>query len=113
MPKTLGKLYLKARARNPVLLEQIQYTTNWRVHRLLRELRATNVRDLNTADFARKCAGQGFVSLRARAVRELICLPLLGPAVMKLMRFYIRVTERGTAILACPQIADPETRAAA
>ena len=36
LPKFLGRLYLRLRGRRPVLIDQITYTTNARIKKLLR-----------------------------------------------------------------------------
>jgi SAM-dependent methyltransferase len=102
MPKLLGKLYLKLRGRNPVLLEQIRYTTNWRVRKLLGKFPLHMVCDLNSEEFIRKCGNGSFASAKARLIRRLTRLPVLGKALMNTVLFYIRLRERGTAVLVSP-----------
>lgn len=108
MPKLLGGLYLKLRGRNPVLLDQIRYTTNWRVRRLLRPFRLQSVLDLNGEQFLRKCKDGGFASARARLIRRLTRLPLIGKIFLRAAVFLIRLRERGTAMLVSQEGFPPE-----
>lgn len=117
MPKVLGKWYLKLRGRNPILLEQIQYTTNWRVRSLLRQFSLQIIFDLNADAFLSKCAAGGFVSRKAKRIRRLTQVPLLGGMLRRGMVFLIRLRERGTAMLISPEgfsrdsVASPELEA--
>ena len=97
MPRFLGALYLRLRGRDPVLLRQLTYTTNWRVRRLLRLFGARFV-DLNERSFLAKCAGQEptSASRKARAVRALTALPLLSKFVLFAASVYVRLREGGS-----------------
>lgn len=101
MPKSLGRLYLRLRGRNPVMLRDLYYTTN---HRLRKWLEAMGdefeVLDFHQEQFIRKCAGVGeFASGRARMVKKLISFPLFGPALRALVLCWIRLREGGCEML--------------
>jgi SAM-dependent methyltransferase len=101
MPKSLGRLYLRLRGRNPVMLQDLYYTTN---HRLRKWLEAMGdefeVLDLHREQFIRKCAGEGeFASGRARLLKKLISFPLFGPVLKALVLRWIRLREGGCAML--------------
>lgn len=83
MPKFLGSWYLRLRGRDPVLLDQLTYTTNWRARNLLASLNY-RVIDLNSAGMLNRIdtpetsalgkkarivrqAGQGSPTLKCRA----------------------------------------------
>lgn len=102
MPKRLGAWYLRLRGRDPVLLYQLNYTTNWRVRRLLREQQLRSLIDLNGERFvARSRDPEGnFSSRKARIFSRLVRNPWFGRAVLKSVLFYIRMREGGSEILA-------------
>jgi SAM-dependent methyltransferase len=102
MPKSLGRLYLRLRGRNPVMLRDLYYTTN---HRLRKWLEAMGdefeVLDFHREQFIRKCAGQGeFASRRARLLKKMISFPLFGPVLKALVLRGIRIREGGCEMLA-------------
>jgi ubiquinone/menaquinone biosynthesis C-methylase UbiE len=100
MPKHLARWYLRSRARNPVLAEQLNYTTNGRVRRLLRSLgEDLVVIDLNREKFVKKSVNGTFVSNRLRFVRALNQLPLVGKLILSMALFYIRLREGGSEML--------------
>jgi SAM-dependent methyltransferase len=101
MPKSLGRLYLRLRGRNPVMLRDLYYTTN---HRLRKWLEAMGdefeVLDFHQEQFIRKCAGQGeFASGRARLLKKMISFPLFGPVLRALVLRWIRLREGGCEML--------------
>jgi SAM-dependent methyltransferase len=101
MPKALGRLYLRRRGRNPVMLGDLHYTTN---HRLRKWLGAMGdeleVLDFHQEQFIRKCAGQGeFASGRARFLKKMISFPLFGSALRALVLRWIRLREGGCEML--------------
>jgi ubiquinone/menaquinone biosynthesis C-methylase UbiE len=102
LPKLLGALYLRLRGRDPVLLNQLRYTTNWRVRKLLKRSQTEQVVDLNVQDFRGKCSRQnsGFASRKARLVKQLTRYPWLSSAVLWAASFYIRLREGGCEMLA-------------
>ena len=80
MPKWLARIYLRLRGRNPVLIDQIHYTTNARVRRLLRSLGPEFViLDLNREQFLRKRRENSFAGRhRSRLATQLIKIPVIG-----------------------------------
>lgn len=103
MPKALGKWYLQVRGRNPVMLDQLHYTTNRRVYRVIRRLRPRRIVDLNREQFLHKCSENAFVCKRARFVCALINLPLLGPVILRVALLYLRLREGGTQFIVFPR----------
>lgn len=100
LPKGLGRLYLRARGRNPVLLEQLTYTTNRRLRTLLRKLGPDyTTMDLHRANFLEKCKRGTFLSFRARAVSRMTQLPLIGRAVSIAALWFLRCSEGGSEML--------------
>lgn len=99
LPKPVGSLYLRLRGRNPVLLEQLTYTTNRRVRRLLRRLGAGRVFDLNAEQFVRKCEAGSFASRRARLIGALAALPVAGPLLKRALVSYMRLREGGSEMV--------------
>jgi SAM-dependent methyltransferase len=102
MPKFLGALYLRLRGRDPVLLNQLKYATNWRVRKLLKRARAQLAVDLNVQDFRGKCSRQnsGLASRKARLVQQLTRTPWLSAAVLWAASFCVRLREGGCEMLA-------------
>lgn len=101
LPKSLGRVYLRLRGRNPVMLRDLYYTTN---HRLRTWLEAMGdefkVLDFHQEQFIRKCTGQGeFASSRARLLKKMISFPLFGPALRALVLRWIRLREGGCEML--------------
>jgi SAM-dependent methyltransferase len=106
LPKILGRAYLRFRGRNPVLLEQLTYTTNARIRELLSESGAGyTFLDLNREQFLRKFKRDSFVSARARLVARAMRLPMLGGLIEWAATKFISLTEGGCEILL---IRDPD-----
>jgi SAM-dependent methyltransferase len=101
LPKFLGRFYLRLRGRNPVMLRDLYYTTNYRLRKWLEAMGDEfEVLDLHQEQFIRKCAGVGeFASGGARLLKEMISFPLLGPALRALVLSLIRLREGGCAML--------------
>jgi SAM-dependent methyltransferase len=101
MPKFLASMYLRLRGRDPVLLGQLTYTTNWRVRKLFADLRVTKFEDLNCAVFLEKCRGRGTnpASRKARIIKALSEQPFFGKLVLWAASFYIRLREGGSEML--------------
>jgi ubiquinone/menaquinone biosynthesis C-methylase UbiE len=96
LPKFLGRLYLRARGRNPVLLNQIIYTTNARLRRLTGNLGSDYMtRDMHRDRFLQKSKQRAFLSFRARAVNRMMQWPLIGPWVAGAALWFLRCTEGG------------------
>src|SRR5579864_4386899 len=102
LPKVLGAFYLRLRGRDPVLLKQLKYTTNWRVRKLLKRVQAEHVVDLNVQDFREKCSPEssGFASRKARLVQQLTRTPWLSSPVLRAASLYVRLREGGCEMLA-------------
>jgi SAM-dependent methyltransferase len=101
MPKPLGRLYLRLRGRNPVMLRDLYYTTNRRLRKWLEALGDEfEVVDFHQAQFMRKCAGHGeFASGTARLLKKMISFPLFGLALRALVLRWIRLREGGCEML--------------
>jgi SAM-dependent methyltransferase len=101
LPKGMGRLYLRLRGRNPIMLRDLGYTTNRRLRRWLEALGAEcKIVDLHQEQFKRKCAGEGrFESRSARFVQKLVSLPTLGPLVMKTVLSWFRLREGGCEMM--------------
>ncbi|MGH9504271.1 MAG: class I SAM-dependent methyltransferase [Terriglobales bacterium] len=111
LPKFLGRWYLRLRGRDPVLLEQLVYTTNARLRALFRGLGTEYVVvDLHREAFLRKCAQLSFASRRARLVGTMTRIPGLGPWILRAVLQFWRITEGGCEMMIIHQ---PETVAAA
>jgi SAM-dependent methyltransferase len=96
LPKWLGRWYLRLRGRNPVLLDQLTYTTNARLRARFRQLGPDYMYlDLHREQFMRKCREASFSSPRARVVARLIKLPVLGPLILRAALLFLRGTEGG------------------
>jgi SAM-dependent methyltransferase len=97
MPKILGRLYLRLRGRNPVMLKDLHYTTNRRLRRRLEALGDEYVLfDFHQEQFKRKCAGQGkFESASARFVKTLISTPIFGSLIKATVLWWFRLREGG------------------
>jgi SAM-dependent methyltransferase len=98
MPKTLASWYLRLRGRDPVLLRQLNYTTNWRLRKLLHQP-GMRVVDLNQQDFRSRLRWQTGTSGAGRVLRRLIRIPLVGELVIEAASFYLRLAEGGSEML--------------
>jgi SAM-dependent methyltransferase len=98
MPKTLASWYLRLRGRDPVLLKQLNYTTNWRLRKLLHQP-GMRVVDLNQQDFRSRLRWQTGTSGAGRVLRRLIRIPLVGELVIEAATFYLRLAEGGSEML--------------
>jgi ubiquinone/menaquinone biosynthesis C-methylase UbiE len=96
MPKILGRAYLRLRGRRPVMLEQITYTTNRRLHKLLRSLgEGYAVLDLHREQFLKKRAEGSFAAWSTRLVSHLTYLPVVGPLVLRSVLWFGSIREGG------------------
>ena len=100
MPKRLAAWYLRRRGRDPVLIWQLTYTTNWRVRKLLKPLKSRFI-DLNERGLLRKCRGLegNQASPRARAVRHLMKIPGVSKVVLAIASLYMRLCEGGCEVV--------------
>jgi ubiquinone/menaquinone biosynthesis C-methylase UbiE len=100
LPKLFGRLYLRCRGRNPILLDQLTYTTNFRLRRLLEELgEEYSVVDTHESQFLKKCVNGSFASRRARVVGQLIGIPGFGLLIRAGALWFLRVTQGGCEML--------------
>lgn len=101
-PKFLGAFYLRLRGRDPALLRQIIYTTNWRVRKLLAAAGIRRFVDLNCEEFLDKCRGQGAnaSSRKAKAVVAIAGIPGLSSLMLRAASFYVRLREGGSEMVA-------------
>jgi SAM-dependent methyltransferase len=101
LPKSLGSLYLRLRGRGPELLNQLSYTTNARVRKLLRDRKEVEkVIDLNRESFLAKCRERSFAGRKARAFHFLIRNRVVGSTILLAALLYIRLREGGSEMLA-------------
>jgi len=101
LSRSFGRAYLRLRGRNPVMLRDLYYTTNHRLRTWLEAMGGEfEILDFHQEQFIRKCAGQGkFASRRARLLKKVISLPLIGPALKALVLRWIRLREGGCEML--------------
>jgi len=102
MPKPIATWYLRLRGRDPVLLKQITYTTNWRVRKLLKICGVAGFIDLNCETLlARLITSQAAdESWKRRHISRLANLPVVGKWVVKTISLHVRLREGGSEILA-------------
>ena len=108
MPHWLARLYLRRLKRNPVMLDQLTYTTNRRLKKWLTALGPEfMVLDLHREDFLRKLAAGSFASAPAKLVRRFIQLPIAGGAVKAAALLFMSIREGGCAmvVLRAPEAA--------
>ncbi len=100
LPKFLGRWYLRLRGRDPVLLDQLTYTTNSRLRALFSKLGPEYaVLDLHRESFLRKCAQLSFASRRARFIARMIRIPILGRLTLRAVLRFLRTTEGGCEMM--------------
>ncbi len=96
LPKMLGRMYLRLRGRSPAMLDQLNYTTNGRLRKLLTVLGPDyTVLDLHREQFLTKRSADGFAAGSTRFVAKLTQLPLFGPAVLWAVLKYGSIAEGG------------------
>jgi len=99
-PKPLGRAYLRLRGRNPVLLDQLTYTTNRRLRALLSKCGAGyTILDLNREQFLKKFNHNSFASGRARFVARAMRMPMLGRLIGWATMQFLSLTEGGCEML--------------
>jgi SAM-dependent methyltransferase len=104
LPKTLGRWYLKLRGRNPVLLDQLTYTTNNRLRAMISRLGADyTIIDLHREQFLRKCSDLSFTSRRAQFVAKAARVPGLGRLIIWATLLFLRATEGGCEMMILSQ----------
>lgn len=110
LPKVLGRIYLRLRGRSPAMLNQLTYTTNRRLRKLLAALGPEYaVLDLHREEFLRKRSAGGFAAGSTRLVAKLTQLPVVGPAALWFALTYGSIAEGGCAmvVLRKPKAASP------
>jgi SAM-dependent methyltransferase len=101
LPKILGVMYLRMSGRDPVLLKQITYTTNWRVRNLLGTCGVDRVLDLNPESFRVKCNSRDkSAGWKRRLISRLAESRTFAKPVLRMAEFYIRLREGGCEMLA-------------
>ena len=96
LPKFLGRFYLRIMGRSPVMLNQITYTTNRRLRKLLASLGPDfTVVDLHREQFLRKRSAANFAATSTRLVATLTKLPLVGSLFLWAVLKYGSVFEGG------------------
>jgi SAM-dependent methyltransferase len=96
MPKFLGRIYLRLRGRRPVMLGQITYTTNGRLHQLLKSLGpAYTVFDLHREQFLKKRVEGSFAAWSTRLVSKLTHLRVFGPVILRSVLWFGSIRQGG------------------
>lgn len=100
LPKVLGRLYLRLRGRSPAMLNQLTYTTNRRLRKLLTALGPEyTVLDLHREQFLRKRSAGGFAAGSTRLVSKLTTLPVVGSLALWCVLTYGSIAEGGCAMV--------------
>jgi hypothetical protein len=84
------------------LLDQLNYTTNWRVRKLLHHLGVESVTDLNSEDLRIRYRKGEFGGKIGPVVRWLLRSRVLSGSVKWAGLQYIRLTEWGSEMLVLP-----------
>jgi SAM-dependent methyltransferase len=96
LPKLLGRIYLRLRGRSRAMLNQLTYTTNARLRKLLAELGPDyEAFDLHHEQFLSKRSVAGFAAGSTRLVAKLTQLPVAGRAILWAVLKYGSITEGG------------------
>jgi len=104
LPKVLGRIYLRLRGRSPAMLDQLTYTTNRRLRKLLSALGPEfTVVDLHREEFLRKRSAGSFAARSTRLVAQLTRLPLIGPLALRTILAYGSISEGGCEMLVLRQ----------
>jgi SAM-dependent methyltransferase len=100
LPKALGWIYLRLRGRSSAMLNQLTYTTNRRLRKLLGFLGPDyTVLDLHREQFLRKRSAGSFAGRSTRMMAKLTQLPLLGSLVLRAILEYGSLTEGACEML--------------
>jgi SAM-dependent methyltransferase len=100
LPKVLGRIYLRLRGRSPAMLNQLTYTTNSRLRRLLAGLGSDYaVLDLHREQFLRKRSRIGFAARTTRMVAKLTKLPIIGGLILAVVLEYGSISEGGCEMI--------------
>jgi SAM-dependent methyltransferase len=99
-PKALAGFYLRWRRRSPAMLNQLTYTTNARLKKLLKALGPNyQVLDLHREQFLRKRAEGSFAAKATRIVARLTRVPVFGRLVLATVLKYFAIREGGCEML--------------
>ncbi len=100
LPKILGRIYLRLRGRSPAMLNQLTYTTNERLRKILAELgQDYTVLDLHCEQFLRKRSACGFAARSTRLVAKFTQLPVVGPLILWATLAFGAISEGGCEML--------------
>jgi SAM-dependent methyltransferase len=109
LPKALGRIYLRLRERSPAMLDQLTYTTNARLRKLLTALGPDyTVLDLHREQFLRKRSAAGFAGRSTRLVAKLTQLPVVSRAILWAVLKYGSITEGGCEMVVIRQPRAPQ-----
>jgi SAM-dependent methyltransferase len=101
MPKALGRIYLRLRRRSPAMLDQLTYTTNRRLRKLLAALGPEYaVIDLHKEQFLRKRSAGTFAARSTRVVHKLTRVPMIGQIVLWALLQYMSISDGGCEMIA-------------
>jgi MPBQ/MSBQ methyltransferase len=96
LPKAWGRTYLRLRGRSPAMLNQLTYTTNGRLRRLLATLGPDfEIFDLHREQFLKRRADTDFAARSTRLISKLSQLPLVGGMVLWAVLKYASISEGG------------------
>jgi SAM-dependent methyltransferase len=97
LPKFMGRAYLRLRGRDPVMLDQLSYTTNARLRRLFSELgdEYQSV-DLHARGFLAKCLRGSFARRWVRTAAKMMKLPLIGNVLQRAVLRFLALREGGS-----------------
>ena len=96
MPKVLGRAYLRLRGRSPAMLNQLTYTTNSRLRKLLSALGSEfDVLDSHREQFLRKRSAGTFAAPSTRLLARMSELPIIGSLFLWLVLKYGSIRQGG------------------
>jgi SAM-dependent methyltransferase len=96
LPKGLGRAYLRLRGRSPAMLNQLTYTTNARLRKLLSGLGSEfDVLDSHRERFLRKRSADAFAAPSTRLVARISELPILGSMFLGMVLKYGSIRQGG------------------
>lgn len=100
LPKILGRTYLWLRKRSPSMLNQLTYTTNGKLRKLLANLGADfSVIDLHREQFLKKRQERTFAARSTRLMAALTRLPVAGPFLLQTILWYGSIAEGGCELV--------------
>jgi len=100
LPRFIGRAYLRLRGRSSAMLNQITYTTNRRLRKLLAVLGPEFiVFDLHREQFMKKRADGSFAASSTRLISKATHLPLIGGLLLTAVLRYASLAEGGCEII--------------